>query len=166
MIEAFRKGEDIHSRTAAEIFGTSLDNVDQDTRRMAKAVNFGIIYGLSAFGLSRQLKISIREAKKFIDQYFDLYPRIKIFMDSAIALARERGYTLTIMNRKRYLPDIHSKNKQVKQAAERIAINSPIQGSAADLAIFFSRSGYTQQAIEFADSVGMALLVLSLNPPF
>ena len=133
LIEAFRKGEDIHSRTAAEIFGTSLANVDQDGRRMAKAVNFGIIYGLSSFGLSRQLKISMKEAKTFIDQYFDLYPRIKIFMDSAIAQARERGYTTTIMNRKRYLPDIDSKNKQVKQAAERIAINSPIQGSAADL---------------------------------
>ncbi len=133
LMDAFRKGEDIHSRTAAEIFGTSLDNVDQDARRMAKAVNFGIIYGLSSFGLSRQLKISMKEAKTFIDQYFELYPRIKIYMDSTIAEARERGYTQTIMNRKRYLPDIHSKNKQVKQAAERIAINSPIQGSAADI---------------------------------
>ena len=133
LINAFIKGEDIHSRTAAEIFGTGLDNVDQDARRMAKAVNFGIIYGLSAFGLSRQLKISMKEARTFIDQYFDLYPRIKTFMDDSIAKARERGYTLTIMNRKRYLPDINSKNKQVKQAAERIAINSPIQGSAADL---------------------------------
>jgi len=133
LISAFRKGEDIHSRTAAEIFKTSLDNVDQDSRRMAKAVNFGIIYGLSAFGLSRQLKISMKEARTFIDQYFELYPRIKIYMDSAIAEARERGYTTTIMNRKRALPDIHSKNKQVRQSAERIAINSPIQGSAADL---------------------------------
>jgi DNA polymerase-1 len=133
LINAFIKGEDIHSRTAAEIFGTALSNVDQDARRMAKAVNFGIIYGLSAFGLSRQLKISMKEAKTFIDQYFDLYPRIKTFMDDAISRARERGYTLTIMNRKRYLLDINSKNKQVKQAAERIAINSPIQGSAADL---------------------------------
>jgi len=133
LINAFIKGEDIHSRTAAEIFGTGLGDVDQDTRRMAKAVNFGIIYGLSAFGLSRQLKISMKEAKTFIDQYFDLYPRIKTFMDDAISLARERGYTLTIMNRKRFLPDINSKNKQVKQAAQRIAINSPIQGSAADL---------------------------------
>jgi len=133
LINAFIKGEDIHNRTAAEIFGTSLDNVDQEARRMAKAVNFGIIYGLSAFGLSRQLKISMQDAKKFIDQYFDLYPRIKTFMDGAISMARERGYTLTIMNRKRFLPDINSKNKQVKQAAERIAINSPIQGSAADL---------------------------------
>ena len=133
LILAFQKGEDIHSRTAAEIFGTPLDAVDKNARRMAKAVNFGIIYGLSAFGLSRQLKISMKEAKTFIDQYFDLYPRIKTFMDGAIAEAREKGYTETIMNRKRYLPDIESKNRQVKQAAERIAINSPIQGSAADL---------------------------------
>ncbi len=133
LIKAFKKGEDIHSRTAAEIFGTALDNVDQEARRMAKAVNFGIIYGLSSFGLSRQLKISMKEAKTFIDQYFDLYPRIKTYMDNTIAQAREKGYTITIMNRKRTLPDIHSKNKQVKQAAERIAINSPIQGSAADL---------------------------------
>ena len=133
LIQAFQKGEDIHSRTAAEIFGTSLDAVDKDARRMAKAVNFGIIYGLSAFGLSRQLKISMQEAKKFIDQYFALYPRIKIFMDGAIAKARELGFTTTIMNRKRYLPDIGSKNRQVREAAERIAINSPIQGSAADL---------------------------------
>ena len=133
LINAFIKGEDIHNRTAAEIFGTSLDNVDQEARRMAKAVNFGIIYGLSVFGLSRQLKISMQDAKTFIDQYFGLYPRIKTFMDGAITKARERGYTLTIMNRKRFLPDINSKNKQVKQAAERISINSPIQGSAADL---------------------------------
>ena len=133
LIEAFKKGEDIHSRTAAEIFGTSLDKVDKDARRMAKAVNFGIIYGLSAFGLSKQLKITMKEAKTFIDQYFDLYPGIKIYMDRCIALAHDKGFTTTLMNRKRYLPDIHSKNKQVKQAAERIAINSPIQGSAADL---------------------------------
>jgi DNA polymerase I len=133
LIRAFQKGEDIHSRTAAEIFGTSLEAVDKDARRMAKAVNFGIIYGLSAFGLSRQLKISMQDAKKFIDQYFALYPQIKTFMDGAIARAREKGFTTTIMNRKRYLPDIGSKNRQVREAAERIAINSPIQGSAADL---------------------------------
>ncbi|GJL79094.1 MAG: DNA polymerase [Nitrospinaceae bacterium] len=133
LIKAFKKGEDIHSRTAAEIFGTTLEGVDKDARRMAKAVNFGIIYGLSAFGLSRQLKIAMNEARKFIDQYFALYPNIKTFIDHSIAQAREKGFTTTIMNRKRYLPDIHSKNKQVKQAAERIAINSPIQGSAADL---------------------------------
>ena len=100
---------------------------------MAKAVNFGIVYGLSAFGLSRQLKISVREAKAFIDQYFDLYKNVKTLMDNLIKSARKLGYTKTLMNRIRYLPDINSKNKQVQSGAERIAINSPIQGSAADL---------------------------------
>ncbi len=133
LIKAFKKGEDIHSRTAAEIFGQSLDKVDAVARRMAKAVNFGIVYGLSPFGLSRQLKISPKEAKAFIDQYFELYIKVKMFMDETIQTARKRGYTLTLFNRKRYLPDLNSKNKQVRGAAERIAINSPVQGSAADL---------------------------------
>jgi len=133
LMEAFRRNEDVHARTAAEIFGTPLNAVDAAARRMAKAVNFGIVYGLSAFGLSRQLGISPKEAKAFIDQYFDLYKKVKIFMDDTIATARARGYTTTLMNRKRYLPDIDSKNKQVRSAAERVAINSPVQGSAADL---------------------------------
>ena len=130
---AFDKGEDIHSRTAADIFGSALDNVDDDSRRMAKAVNFGIIYGLSAFGLSRQLKISRKEAKDFIDQYFSLYSKVKGFMDNTISEARECGYTLTMFNRRRYLPDLKSDNRQTRESAERVAINSPIQGSAADL---------------------------------
>ncbi len=133
LIKAFKKGEDIHTRTAAEIFGQSLDAVDEDGRRMAKAVNFGIVYGLSAFGLSRQLKISPGEAKAFIEQYFDLYKNVKTFMDSTIEQARQCGYTVTMMNRRRYLPDLHSKNRQVREAAERVAINSPVQGSAADM---------------------------------
>lgn len=130
---AFDKGEDIHARTAAEIFGCSLKNVDENSRRMAKAVNFGIVYGLSAFGLSRQLKIGQRDARDFIDQYFDLYSNVKNFMDNTIAKARETGYTLTLFNRRRYLPDLNSKNRQLREGAERVAINSPIQGSAADL---------------------------------
>ena len=100
---------------------------------MAKAVNFGIVYGLSAFGLSRQLKISVGEAKAFIDQYFDLYKNVKTFMERTIEEARQCGYTETVMNRRRYLPDLHSKNRQVREAAERVAINSPVQGSAADM---------------------------------
>ena len=100
---------------------------------MAKAVNFGIVYGLSAFGLSRQLKISPGEAKAFIDQYFNLYKNVKTFMDSTIEEARQSGYTVTMMNRRRYLPDLHSKNRQVRESAERVAINSPVQGSAADM---------------------------------
>ena len=130
---AFDKGEDVHARTAADIFGSSLEQVDENSRRMAKAVNFGIIYGLSAFGLSRQLKISRKDAQDFIDQYFSLYSNVKDFMDNTIAEARECGYTLTMFNRRRYLPDLKSDNRQVRESAERIAINSPIQGSAADL---------------------------------
>ena len=130
---AFDKGEDVHARTAADIFGSSLEQVDENSRRMAKAVNFGIIYGLSAFGLSRQLKISRKDAQNFIDQYFSLYSNVKDFMDNTIAEARECGYTLTMFNRRRYLPDLKSDNRQVRESAERIAINSPIQGSAADL---------------------------------
>lgn len=130
---SFAKGEDIHSRTAAEIFGCSLDEVDEDSRRMAKAVNFGIVYGLSAFGLSRQLKISQRDAKDFIGRYFHLYSKVKNYMEKAVTNARKTGYTLTLFNRRRYLPELKSKNRQVRESAERIAINSPIQGSAADL---------------------------------
>ena len=130
---AFDKGEDVHARTAADIFGSSLEQVDENSRRMAKAVNFGIIYGLSAFGLSRQLNISRKDAQDFIDRYFSLYSSVKDFMDNTIAEARECGYTLTMFNRRRYLPDLKSDNRQVRESAERIAINSPIQGSAADL---------------------------------
>ncbi len=133
LIKAFQKDEDIHSRTAAEIFGTGLNSVDEEHRRMAKAVNFGIVYGLSAFGLSRQLKISPKEAKIFIDQYFQLYKNVKKFMENTIDSAKKDGYTLTMMGRKRYLPDINSKNRMVREAAERVAINSPVQGSAADI---------------------------------
>ena len=131
--DAFDKGEDIHARTAADIFGSSLDKVDENSRRMAKAVNFGIVYGLSAFGLSRQLNISRKDAKDFIDQYFLLYSKVRGFMDNTIAEARECGYTLTMFNRRRYLPDLKSDNRQIRESAERVAINSPIQGSAADL---------------------------------
>ena len=133
LIEAFQMGEDIHTRTACEIFGTSPDRLDAEARRMAKAVNFGIVYGLSAFGLSRQLKIFPKDAKKFIDQYFALYKKVKVYMEETVAQAREVGYTMTIMNRKRYLPDLKSQNRQVREAAERVAVNSPVQGSAADL---------------------------------
>ncbi|QPJ65727.1 MAG: DNA polymerase I [Candidatus Nitrohelix vancouverensis] len=133
LTQAFERGEDIHSRTAAEIFNQDLDAVNPDLRRMAKAVNFGIVYGLSPFGLSRQLKISQREAKEFIEQYFHLYKNVKLYMETTVEQARDRGFTLTLFNRKRYLPDLNSKNRQARQAAERVAINSPVQGSAADL---------------------------------
>jgi DNA polymerase I len=133
LIEAFQLGEDIHTRTAVEIFGTTADRLDAEARRMAKAVNFGIVYGLSAFGLSRQLKIFPKDAKKFIDQYFALYKQVKVYMDTTVAEATEVGYTMTLMNRKRYLPDLLSKNRQLREAAGRVAINSPVQGSAADM---------------------------------
>ncbi len=133
LVRAFEKGEDIHTRTAAEIFGTSLEEVGEESRRIAKAVNFGIVYGLSAFGLSRQLRISPKEAKTFIDQYFELYSKVKQFMEFTIEQVKVRGYSTTLLNRRRYLPDIHSKNRQVREATERVAINSPVQGSAADL---------------------------------
>ena len=133
LIEAFQMGEDIHTRTACEIFGTSADRLDAEARRMAKAVNFGIVYGLSAFGLSRQLKIYPREAKKFIDQYFALYKKVKVYMEETVAEAKEVGFTQTLMNRKRYMPDLNSQNRQLREAAGRVAINSPVQGSAADL---------------------------------
>mgnify|MGYP006420944345 FL=1 len=133
LVEAFQMGEDIHTRTACEIFGTTADRLDAESRRMAKAVNFGIVYGLSAFGLSRQLKIYPKEAKKFIDQYFALYKKVKIYMDETVAEAEKLGYTQTMMNRKRYMPDLKSQNRQVREAAGRVAINSPVQGSAADL---------------------------------
>jgi len=133
LIEAFQMGEDIHTRTACEIFGTTAERLDAEARRMAKAVNFGIVYGLSAFGLSRQLKIYPKEAKKFIDQYFALYKKVKVYMEETVAEAKEVGYTRTMMNRKRYMPDLKSQNRQVREAAGRVAINSPVQGSAADL---------------------------------
>ncbi len=133
LMDAFQMGEDIHTRTACEIFGTSPDRLDAEARRMAKAVNFGIVYGLSAFGLSRQLKIFPKDAKKFIDQYFALYKNVKVYMEETVKQAREVGYTMTLMNRKRYLPDLKSQNRQVRESAERVAINSPVQGSAADL---------------------------------
>ena len=133
LISAFKKGEDVHSRTAAEIFSVPIDEIDENQRRSAKAINFGIVYGLSPFGLSRGLKITMGEAKEYIDQYFQLYSKVKIFMDDTIEGARKLGYTSTLLKRRRYLPDINNKNRQVRDAAERIAINSPVQGSAADM---------------------------------
>lgn len=134
MQEAFKTGYDIHSHTAMKIF--HLDSPDEVTplmRRRAKAVNFGIVYGISDYGLSKNLNISRKQAKEFIDNYFEQYPQIRDYMDKAVQEAREKGYAETIMHRRRYLPDIHAKNFNVRSFAERTAINSPIQGSAADI---------------------------------
>jgi DNA polymerase-1 len=134
MQEAFKSGYDIHAHTAMKIFHlNSPDEVTPLMRRHAKAVNFGIVYGISDYGLSKNLGISRKQAKTFIDNYFEQYPQIKDYMDKAIKEAREKGYAETIMHRRRYLPDIHSKNFNVRSFAERTAINSPIQGSAADI---------------------------------
>jgi len=133
MIEAFHNNQDIHSITAAKIYKIPLGDVTSDMRRKAKTANFGIIYGISAFGLSQRLNIPRTEAKELIDGYFENFPDIKKFMDSSIENARNQGYVETIMGRKRYLSDINSANAVVRGAAERNAINAPIQGSAADV---------------------------------
>ena len=133
MIQSFRDGLDIHAATAAKVYGVSIEAVTREQRSAAKAVNFGIIYGQSAFGLAQNLKISRTEAKEIIDSYFEQYGTIKNYMDKVIAQAREEGYVETIMKRRRYLPDINSGNAIVRGYAERNAINAPIQGSAADI---------------------------------
>lgn len=133
MIEAFLSGQDIHQATASKVYNVSLEEVTGDMRRNAKMVNFGIIYGISAFGLSERLNIPRKEAAAIIDNYFNKYSRIKEYMDESIELAREKGYVETIMGRRRYLRDINSSNHTVRSFAERNAINAPIQGSAADM---------------------------------
>ena len=133
MVEAFTKGEDIHAATAANVFGVPIEEVDREMRSKAKAVNFGIAYGQSAFGLSQNLNIPRREAKEIIDQYFEKYANIKAYMDKSIGFAKEHGYVETILGRRRYLRDINSANAVVRGQAERNAINAPIQGSAADM---------------------------------
>ncbi|HBK28515.1 MAG TPA: DNA polymerase I [Parabacteroides sp.] len=133
MIEAFCAGEDIHAATAAKIYGVTPEEVSSDMRRKAKTANFGIIYGISVFGLAERLGIPRGEAKELIDGYFNSYPKIKEYMDESIRVAKEKGYVETIFKRKRFLPDINSHNAIVRGYAERNAINAPIQGSAADI---------------------------------
>ncbi|HSH19420.1 MAG TPA: DNA polymerase I, partial [Draconibacterium sp.] len=133
MLKAFNDGKDIHSITAAKIYQVNETEVDSDMRRKAKTANFGIIYGISAFGLSQRLNIPRTEAKELIDGYFQNFPKIKEFMDKQIELARNQGFVQTIMGRKRYLSNINSANAVVRGMAERNAINAPIQGSAADI---------------------------------
>ena len=133
MIEAFVEGHDIHAATAAKIYKIGIDEVTPDMRRKAKTANFGIIYGISAFGLAERMGVSRQEARKLIDGYFATYPQVKAYMDKSIEVAREHGYVETISHRKRYLPDINSRNATTRGYAERNAINAPIQGSAADI---------------------------------
>ncbi len=133
LIQAFRNGVDVHAATAEKIFGVPHEEVTADQRRVAKTANFGIMYGISSFGLSQRLGISRSEAKKLIDDYFNAFPAIRSFIDDTIAAARENGYVETIFGRRRYLPDINVKNATVRALAERNAVNAPIQGTAADI---------------------------------
>jgi DNA polymerase-1 len=133
MIEAFRQGQDIHSITASKVLGIPFEEVTKEQRSNAKVVNFGIIYGVSAFGLSQQSTLNMSESKEMIANYFRTYPKIKAYMDNNIALGRENGFVETIMGRRRYLKDINSRNQMMRGVYERIAINAPVQGSAADL---------------------------------
>lgn len=133
MIDAFLSGHDIHAATAAKIYKTDISEVTPDMRRKAKTANFGIIYGISVFGLAERMNVDRKEAKELIDGYFETYPQVKAYMDKSIKLAQEAGYVETIFHRKRYLADINSRNAVVRGYAERNAINAPIQGSAADI---------------------------------
>lgn len=133
MLEAFQKGEDIHATTAANVFGVPLEEVSREQRSNAKTVNFGIVYGVSAFGLSQQTNLNRTEAKELIESYYATYSQLKSYMNEQLDFARENGYVATVMGRRRYLKDINSQNAVVRGAAERNAINAPIQGSAADI---------------------------------
>ena len=133
LIEAFKEGKDIHAKTASDIYHKPIEEVTKEERRSAKAVNFGIIYGISSFGLADDLGIDFRDAKKFIDNYLEAFPGIKKYMDDVIEKARENGYTMTLMNRKRVIDEINNKNFMIRQQGERMALNTPIQGTAADI---------------------------------
>jgi DNA polymerase-1 len=133
LLAAFAAERDIHRATAAEVFGTALTDVTPEQRRSAKAINFGLIYGMSAFGLARQLKIERGEAQAYVDRYFVRYPGVKRYMDETRSTARRQGYVSTVFGRRLYLPEINARNVQRRQYAERSAINAPMQGTAADI---------------------------------
>jgi len=133
LLKAFEQGEDIHKATASEVFGVSLEDVSSDQRRSAKAINFGLIYGMSAFGLSRQLDVERKLAQQYIDRYFERYPGVLKYMDNIRKQAHDDGFVETLFGRRLYLPEINARNKQLQQAAERTAINAPMQGTAADI---------------------------------
>jgi len=133
MINAFKEGQDIHASTAAKVFNVPLEDVTREQRSNAKTVNFGIIYGVSAFGLSNQTDLSRSEAKELIDTYYKTYPKLRNYMSEQVDFARENGYVQTVLGRRRYLKNINSANAIVRGAAERNAVNAPIQGSAADI---------------------------------
>ncbi len=133
LLDAFEKGLDVHSATAAEVFGVTTEEVTKDQRRSAKAINFGLIYGMSAFGLAKQLDISRPEAQEYVDLYFKRYPGVKNYMDETKEKAKEQGYVETVFGRRLYLHEINARNGMRRQYAERTAINAPMQGTAADI---------------------------------
>ncbi len=133
LLTAFREDKDIHASTASEVFGVPMTEVTPDMRRVAKVVNFGIIYGMSDYGLEQATELSRDQAAQFIAAYFQRYPGVKSYLESTKQKAREKGYVETVMGRRRYIPDLDSGNRQVREAAERMAINMPVQGTAADI---------------------------------
>jgi DNA polymerase-1 len=133
LLEAFNNDVDVHSATASMMFNVPLDEVTKDHRRNAKAINFGLIYGMSAFGLAKQIDVSRTEAKAYIDAYFENYPGVLSYMDNTKEIAKAQGYVETVMGRRLYLPQINAKNKMLQQHALRTAINAPMQGSSADI---------------------------------
>jgi DNA polymerase-1 len=133
LIQAFQEGQDIHTRTASDVFHVPLEAVDKELRRRAKAINFGIIYGISAFGLAKQLKISRTEADSYIKTYFQRYPQIREFMDAQKKQAKEHGHVVTLLGRRCYIRGLDDRNGAVRSFAERQAMNAPLQGTAADI---------------------------------
>ena len=133
MLEAFKNKQDLHASTASKVYNVSYEDVTKDMRRVAKTVNFGIVYGMSDWGLSESLHITPAEANLFIEKYFAVYPEIKEFLDNEIKKAYDLGYTLTLFNRKRHIKELKSSNYMLRKFGERTAMNSPIQGSAADI---------------------------------
>src|SRR5690625_3565447 len=133
LIEAFQNDRDIHTQTAQDVFHVEADDVTENMRDQAKAVNFGIVYGMSDYGLSQNLGISRKEAQRFIDRYFESYPGVQTYMEEVVQEAKHKGYVTTLMNRRRYVPEITSRNFNIRSFAERTAMNTPVQGSAADI---------------------------------
>jgi DNA polymerase-1 len=133
LLRAFEEDRDVHQATAAEVFSVALSEVTADQRRSAKAINFGLIYGMSAFGLARQLGIGRSEAQRYVELYFERYPGVKRYMDETRRQAHETGFVETVLGRRLYLPEIQSRNQALRQYAERSAINAPMQGTAADI---------------------------------
>jgi len=133
LLKAFHDGVDVHRATAAEVFGVAVEEVTSEQRRYAKVINFGLIYGMSSYGLAKNLGIDVQAAKNYIDRYFQRYPGVKRYMDETVALAHHQGYVETVFGRRLYLPEINGGSGPRKKAAERAAINAPMQGTAADL---------------------------------